>query len=713
MAKRISLLLTILFLCNFNSWSQTLIDTYSNDAFHNVSIGEKQNAAEITWTINCELEPQLRLDGNQLIIRYITKADFKRVKEQIEGYDWTYTKPFSIDSNYYIINDLTGDESYYFEVGFSKTNSLPGPQHNKDDLVWSDKEEATIKSGWNLYKLLVLIGALGFFIFGMKTMSEGIQKLAGDKLQKILGAATSNRFAGILTGFTTTSIIQSSSATTVMVVSFVNAGLLNLRQAIGVIMGANIGTTVTSFLLLVFAFGKFSISDYSLPIIAFGMPLLFFNKSSLKSLGEFLIGFAILFMGLDALKDVMSFIKEDPSFLFNVVEPLSQYGFFSVLIFVLIGTILTIVVQSSSAAMAITLSLCGGTGLSMEYAAAIILGENIGTTVTANLAAMIGNAHAKRAARAHLLFNLIGVIWMLIVFYPFLNLIDYLMTDTFFNSLVKDTAESKTQWSLAVFHLVFNIINTFLLIWFVDFLAKLVIKYVPAKDESDEEFKLDFIGGPMGSTAELCILEAKKEVSKFGNVVSRMNKFVKTTVNSSDKKEKKKLIKKIGKYEEITDRVEEEVVNYIGKVSQMEMSATTSMKTRAMLSISNDLERIGDLFYQVGKSLEKKEEESIWFTPVQRDGINLLIDKVEKAFKIMNSNLTSEYGKIDLQSAIDAESDITKTRKSLKRQHLVSVQEGDFNIKAVLIYNDIIHNLDKVGDHIINVSEAVAGQNLQ
>lgn len=713
MVQRISLLLTILAFCNLSFWAQNDSDSFYDNAFQNVSIIEKQYAAEISWTINCELQPQLEANNTKLIIRYITKDDYKRVKEEIEGYDWSYTDPFSIENSNLLIDDLLGDKSYYFEIGFSKSNATPGPKHNKDDIVWSDKAEASIKAGWNLYKFLVLIGALGFFIFGMKTMSEGIQKLAGNKLQNILGAATSNRFAGVLTGFTTTSIIQSSSATTVMVVSFVNAGLLNLRQAIGVIMGANIGTTVTSFLLLVFAFGKFSISDYSLPIIAFGMPMLFINKSNIKSLGEFLIGFAILFMGLDALKDVMSFIKDDPSFLFNVVEPLSQYGFFSVIIFVLIGTALTIVVQSSSAAMAITLSLCGGTGLSMEYAAAIILGENIGTTITANLAAMIGNAHAKRAARAHLLFNLIGVVWMLLLFYPFLGLIDYLMTETFFSSLVRDTAESKTQWSLAVFHLVFNIINTFLLIWFVDFLAKLVIKYVPAKDESDEEFKLDFIGGPMGSTAELCILEAKKEVSKFGNVVARMNKFVKTTVNSSDKKEKKKLIKKIGKYEEITDRVEEEVVSYIGKVSQMEMSATTSMKTRAMLSISNDLERIGDLYYQIGKSLEKKEEESTWFTPVQRDGVNQLIEKVEIAFKIMNTNLNGEYGKIDLQSAIDAESDITKTRKSLKRQHLVSVQEGDFNIKAVLIYNDIIHNLDKVGDHIINVSEAVAGQNLQ
>ena len=274
---------------------------------------------------------------------------------------------------------------------------------------------------FGVFEILSLIGALGFFIFGMKIMSDGIQKFAGDQMRSILRQITQNRFAGILTGFGTTAIIQSSSATTVMIVSFVNAGLLSLRQAIGVIMGANIGTTVTAFLLLAFGFGKFSISDYSLPIIAVGIPLFFVNQSKIKSFGEFLIGFAILFMGLDALKELMSFIKEDPSFLQNFIQPLDQFGFGSVIIFVLIGTLLTVIVQSSSAAMAITLSLCGGAnGLSFELAAAIILGENIGTTITANMAALIGNIHAKRAAIAHLFFNVLGVIWMLIVFYPFL-----------------------------------------------------------------------------------------------------------------------------------------------------------------------------------------------------------------------------------------------------------------------------------------------------
>jgi phosphate:Na+ symporter len=710
MLKRITIL-TILFAAfSLSIWSQNVTLDESVNYFSAIELDEGKEQVEVKWIYNCEELPVINSSNTKIVVRYITKNDKKKLDNDLGGVKWSYSSTVSSDSTSLKISELIGEETYYFQVGIFQDSNAP----NYEKAIWSEKEKGTPEAGWSIFKLLILIGALGFFIFGMKTMSEGIQKLAGSKLQSILGKATSNRFAGVLTGFTTTSIIQSSSATTVMVVSFVNAGLLNLRQAIGVIMGANIGTTVTSFLLLAFGFGKFSISDYSLPIIAFGMPMLFINRSFFKSLGEFLIGFAILFMGLDALKGVMSFIKDDPDFLFNVVEPLTSYGFMSVILFVFIGTLLTIIVQSSSAAMAITLALCGGNGLPLEYGAAIVLGENIGTTVTAYLASMIGNVHAKRAARAHLLFNIIGVIWMLIVFYPFLEMINFMITDTFFSALVKEGDKtSSIRWSLAVFHLIFNLINMFLLVGFVGYLEKVVIKLVPSKADSDEEFKLDFIGGSMGSTAELCILEAKKEVSKFGKVASRMNNFVSTILNSSDKKEKKKLLKKLGKYEEITDRVEEEIVNYIGKVSQMEMSSATSTKTRAMLSIGNDLERIGDIYYQIAKSFEKKEQENVWFSPEQREGVNTLLNKITVAFEIMNTNLNDTYGDISLDAAIEAEKDIKKTRKALKRQHMENVKDGEFNIKTVLIYNDLIHNLDKISDHIINVSEAVAGENLQ
>ena len=273
MIKRINILILLTTILSMSIWSQSAESDIYEDAFSNIIAEEAQESATIKWSINCNLVNSLQNESRDLIVRYTTKAEYTRWKGGFSDGNWQYSSLADISASEIEIKDLVGDESYYFQVGISRTGNINEAKDSSDKMVWSDKVSAKIKSGWNMYKLLILIGALGFFIFGMKTMSEGIQKLAGDKLQKILGAATSNRFAGVLTGFTTTSIIQSSSATTVMVVSFVNAGLLNLRQAIGVIMGANIGTTVTSFLLLVFAFGKFSISDYSLPIIAFGMPM--------------------------------------------------------------------------------------------------------------------------------------------------------------------------------------------------------------------------------------------------------------------------------------------------------------------------------------------------------------------------------------------------------------------------------------------------------
>ena len=493
--------------------------------------------------------------------------------------------------------------------------------------------------GFGIFELLKLIGALGFFIYGMKIMSDGIQKLAGSQMRNIISSITNNKFVGVLTGFFTTSIIQSSSATTVMVVSFVNAGLLTLRQAIGVIMGANIGTTVTAFLLLVFGFGKFSISDYSLPIIAIGIPLFFIKKIKIKSFGEFLIGFAILFMGLDALKKVMSFIKDDPSFLSNIIEPLDQFGFVSVIIFVLIGTLLTVLVQSSSAAMAITLSLCGGlNGLPLELAAAIILGENIGTTITANIAATIGNVHAKRAARAHLLFNIIGVIWMLILFYPFLNFVNYLISETFFSSLIiKGDNESITRWSLAVFHLFFNIINTFLLIWFVKQIEKIVIVIVSAKTDDDDLFQLKYFSNANLNT-EFSILEVKKELIKFGKITSKMNEFFKSLILEIDKRKISKLLQKIEQYEEITDRIENEVSEFLSKVSKTEITQKTSEEIRVILSIINDLESIGDIYYSLSKSVERKIENKIYFIPSQRNNIMEMLNIIDDIFESMNKN---------------------------------------------------------------------------
>ncbi len=565
-----------------------------------------------------------------------------------------------------------------------------------------------------IFSILSIIGALGFFIYGMKVMSEGIQKAAGDKLRVILKAITSNRISGIFTGFLTTSIIQSSSATTVMIVSFVNAGLLTLRQAIGVIMGANIGTTMTAWLLVLLGFSKFSLAAYSLPLLAIGVPLLFVSKNQLKSFGEFLIGFALLFMGLSALKGEVTVLhlEENEAFI-SFITSLGEGGYGAILLFVLIGTILTVIVQSSSAAMALTLIFVAE-GLPLEFAAAIVLGENIGTTITANLAAMIGNVHSKRAARAHLLFNIFGVVWMLILFFPFVNWVSGITEGVMnFLGLTIETEEELNLRTLALFHTFFNIINTVILVWFVKFIERVVIKFTPSKTEEDEEFKLEYISSSMMLTPEMSILEARKEVAKFGDITGRMNNFLRTAINTGEKKKKQKMYDKIQKYEEITDKVEIEISNYLGKASQQEMSEDTSIQLHAMLNVVTDLERIGDVFYQISKSLEKKQSDKVWFTPDQREGINKLIDLIEKAFKVMNANLNLEYKKVSMDEAIALEKEINKTRNKLRKKHLKNVGSEEAHLEASLIYSTIFSSLERVGDHIINVSEALTGEELE
>lgn len=564
---------------------------------------------------------------------------------------------------------------------------------------------------FGIFEILKLLGALGFFIYGMKIMSDGIQKLAGAQMRKIISSITNNKFAGVLTGFFTTSIIQSSSATTVMVVSFVNAGLLTLRQAIGVIMGANIGTTVTAFMLLAFGFGKFSISDYSLPLIGIGIPLYFTSKNTLKSLGEFLIGFAILFMGLDELKDLMSFIKEDPLLLRSIIDPVSGFGFFSVIIFVLIGTVLTVVVQSSSAAMAITLALCGGVnGIPFELAAAIILGENIGTTITANIAATIGNVHAKRAARAHLFFNIIGVIWMLIIFFSFLDIVDYLLKETFFSKLViQGDDESLTRWSLAVFHLLFNIINTFLLIWFIKNIEKAVIKLISSKGEDDEIHQLKYFSNNNLSN-EFSIVEVKNELQKFVKITAKMNTFTQQLILETDRKKINKLLQKLEQYEEITDRIENEVSEFLSKVNDSDLSSKSSEEIRSILTIISELENIGDVYYSISKNLERKIENKLYFIPSQRNNLLKMISIVEKLFSTLDdimNNMSNKNEKL-IENSYLLENELNKLHYKLKKEHLKSIEKKEYKIKSGILYADLLASLEMVGNHITEITDNIA-----
>ncbi|MGD1843982.1 MAG: Na/Pi cotransporter family protein [Salibacteraceae bacterium] len=561
-------------------------------------------------------------------------------------------------------------------------------------------------TGFTLLDFLKLVGSLGFFIYGMKVMSEGIQKIAGKKMRQILGAITTNRLSGVLTGFSITSLIQSSSAATVMVVSFVNAGLLNLRQSIGVIMGANIGTTVTAWLVSIFGFSKLDISDYSLPIIAIGFPLMFIRNGRVKATAEFLIGFALLFLGLSALKDSIPKLDGDS---LQFLSSYTDLGILTTLLFVLVGTILTIVLQSSSAAMTLTLGLLFQNIITYEMAAALVLGENIGTTITANLAALIANVHAKRAARAHFIFNTFGVLWMIIALPWFTDFIQYL-----WNALSSGYPgvfeKGNNQLQLSLFHTVFNIINTSLLIWFVPFIAKLVTYMVPTKNEEDEQFHLDFIGGGILATPELSLVEARKEVTKFGRITQKMHGFVEELMSSKDEKKVKQLIERIEKYEIITDRIEEEVIQYLLKVSEGGLTAATSARVRSMLSIVGDLEDIGDIYFQMSRNYAAKRDAKAWFTPEQRNHLKELMTKVEAAFEVTVDNLQMDVGEISLETPEKIEVEINTIRDQMRSQHLESIARRDYNIRSGMIYTDFYSSIEKVGDLLFSINSAASGQ---
>lgn len=686
-----------------NSSDSTAFELNS-DAFVNVSVKEGEESATIYWSLNHDAYAYLKENNAKLVITYNTSIGKKRKKEGMSGGDWMYTKPIDLDSNRYVLSNLTGNEHYYFKVGVAKDGSATmSVKDDKDAMVWSEEVDCETERAWGIAKFLMLLGALGFFIYGMKIMSEGLQQAAGNRLRAMLGSLTSNRFTGVLTGFGITSIVQSSSVTSVMTVSFVNAGLMSLRQSVGVIMGANVGTTITAWLVLWLGF-KVSISSYAFMIIALAAPLLFVQKGKAKAWAGAIIGFCILFIGLEQLKDSVPMLDHNSW----IVQFFMDYKdvWYGRLLFILLGTIITIVIQSSSAAMALTLTMVAAGSIPFEVACAMILGENIGTTVTAQLASLIGNVHAKRTAFIHTMFNLIGVGWMILVFPWFVDLMTYMVAGSNFDPLDPNMANS----GIAMFHSMFNIANVLLLIWFVPQLVRLAEKSIKSKGEADEIFKLDFIDGPLGSTAELCILEAKKEVAKFGKITSKMNNFIRNYINTSEKKVKNKMIGKIEKYEEITDRVEVEIADYLGKTARLEMSEEASSKMRGMLNITTDLERIGDIFYQMGKTLERKDEQKIYFTPEQRNGLNRMLKLVEEAFEIMNANLNSNVT-IKLDSAILKEKEINQLRNELREGHLQDIGSGE-SIDNALIYSDIFSSLEKVGDHIINVSEHVANRNI-
>ena len=562
-------------------------------------------------------------------------------------------------------------------------------------------------------KILTLIGSLGLFLYGMKIMSEALQKVAGGKMRQILAVMTNNRFKGALTGFLVTTTIQSSSATTVMIVSFVNAGLLSLIAAVGVIMGANIGTTVTAWIISLLGF-KISLSFLSLPLIGISFPF-FFSKNSLKkSWGELIIGFAILFIGLQFLKESVPDINNNPGIL-NFLSSFTDLGYISILIFVIIGTILTVIIQSSSATMALTLVMTYNGLIPFELAAAMILGENIGTTITANIAAFVANISAKRAARAHFIFNTFGVIWMLIVFHPFLRVIDHFMLhyhsisilSTDLSKVDYETIKQEYPIALSIFHTSFNILNTLMLIGFASLIAKIATKMVPGDDEDDEEFRLQYIDSGLFSTSELSIMQAKNEISNFGSRIEKMFLFIPSLLHEKRLKKYDKFLAKIEKYEQITDNIEIEIATYLTRISEDELTYDSSKKIRAMLKIIDDMESVGDVVYQLSIIIDNGNQRKLIFTDEQNNSLNELFEMIREAFVEMNKNLVSSYQEVNPATAFLFEKKINKKRNMMRHQHVDDLKEKKYKHKIGTYYSDVFSLTEKVGDYIINVTEAI------
>lgn len=555
---------------------------------------------------------------------------------------------------------------------------------------------------FGLLEILTLIGSLGIFLYGMILMSESLQKVAGQKMRSILASMTSNRVLGVFTGFLITAIIQSSSATTVMVVSFVNAGLLSLSESIGVIMGANIGTTVTAWIISILGF-KVKMSIIAIPLIGIAFPLFFSKNKKRKSIGELIIGFSLLFLGLEYLKEAVPEIDPTSDFIQNLGK-YTNLGYISLLLFVIIGTLLTVVIQSSSATMALTLVLAANGIITFEIAAAMVLGENIGTTITANIAAMVANVSAKRAARAHFIFNSIGVIWILILFYPVIHLISFILHSKGNPSPLYSAVSIPI--ALSIFHTFFNITNVLLMIWFVPLIEKIVVKLVPDSEE-DEEFRLKYIDSIMLSTSEISLLQAKKEIEIYGQRVEKMFHYVEKLYVEKKSEKIDKLYVKIQKYEDIIDRMEEEIANYITKVAESEMSELGSRRVKAMLEIIDDIESIGDTCFNLSRALVRKKENKIKFTKELHLNVLKMFELINKGFAEMNKNLTQEYSEIIVDDALQIEEQINEYRNELRVDNVASIKAKEYKYKVGIIYTEIFSTSERIGDFIINVSEAI------
>ena len=567
-----------------------------------------------------------------------------------------------------------------------------------------------------ILQIFTLLGALGMFLYGMNLMSSGLQKAAGDKLRGFLSAMTSNPFKGVMTGLGITSIIQSSSATTVMVVSFVNAGLLTLTQAIGVIMGANIGTTVTAWMVSWLGF-KADISILAVPLMLFGFLCSNSKKDQHKNIGELIVGFSLLFLGLSFMKESVPDLRETPQVL-EFVTSWAAHGFGSVLLFLAFGTVLTLVLQSSSATMAITLIMLSLGWIPFNMACAMVLGENIGTTITANIAASVGNTQAKRAAMSHTIFNLFGVIWALILFNPFLQLVGTITENLFglpnpaadgFAITEANSAEGTAAlYGLSMLHTLFNTINTLIMVWFTKWIALAVSKIVRApKNQEKEVFRLKYISAGPLATPELSVEQAFNEIIHFANISKNGANYAKEAINNADTNMFEELRAKLVKYEEISDRVEYEIATFLNGVSVAEISESTSIKIKSMYKIVGELESLGDSGETISRILSRKNVHNKKFDANDIKNLNEMADAVIAAYDVMIDNLNAAHkGELtNITNAYNAEERLNTLRNNLRDAVIEDIDNDGKNYQATVYFMDIINAFERMGDFMINVSQ--------
>lgn len=553
---------------------------------------------------------------------------------------------------------------------------------------------------FGILDVLQLIGALGLFLFGMTMMSESLQKVAGNKMRSILASMTKNRFLGVLTGVIVTSIIQSSSATTVMVVSFVNAGLLTLAESISVIMGANIGTTVTAWMVSLIGF-KFSIADIAIPLIGFALIFIFSKNDRRKSIGEVMIGFALLFIGLNYLKNSVPDIKAHPEMLQFLTE-YTQMGYGSILLFLLIGTILTVVVQSSSATMAITLVMLSQGWITFEIGAAMVLGENIGTTITANIAGLTAKTNARRAALSHTMFNVFGVVWMLIVFYPFINMVEWIVGSD-------NTNTDSALYALSMFHTLFNLCNTFIMIWLIKPLEKVVCKILPEKKENENEFALKFISTGMLATGELSLLEAEKEIELYTERTHRMfDEARKLTLATYNDKNAQKYAERVAHYESASDQTENAIADYLYDIDATPISTDLKNKIRDYLYLTTEIESVADRCYNISRSVVRRNSENINFTEEQNKELNRMFDLIDKHITALEhcvkSNFTDEVARKEIFSI---EEQVNELRYALKVYNIDQVNKEAHSYSSGIHFMDIIEECESLSDAITKIAREV------